>query len=198
MDRLGMVIDCAHVSDSTLFDVFEVTRNPVLISHSCMRALCEIPRNVSDDELRALRENGGVICVNFFPGFLDKSFNEKVAGVWEEFRERVDSLAGQYGGDRGKAWRELWPAYEARMDTVQRPSIELLVDHIDHAVRIAGVDHVGLGSDFDGISIVPTGLDDVSRLPAITAELKRRGYSDEDAQKVIGGNLLRLVERVMR
>jgi membrane dipeptidase len=194
-----MIIDCSHASDSTLFEVFEVTENPVLISHSCMRALCDIPRNVSDDELRALKENGGVVCVNYFAGFIDKQFNDGVTAAWNELRERVDLLAGQeYGGDKNKAWRELWPEYEARIEPLEQPSIGALVDHIDHAVRIAGIDHVGLGSDFDGISICPEGLDDVSRLPAITAELERRGYSKKDIRKILGENLLRLVERVMK
>ena len=198
MDRLGMIIDCSHVSDSTLFDVFEVTENPVLISHSCVRALCDIPRNVSDDELHALKENGGVICLNYFPGFLDKEFNDAVSWIWKEFRARADSLADLYDGDRERAWDELRPEYRERMDGLENPSIELLVDHIDHAVKIVGIDHVGLGSDFDGISITPVGLDDVTDLPVITAELERRGYSDSDIEKIRGENLLRLIEQVMR
>lgn len=197
MDRLGMIIDCSHVSDSTLFDVFEVTENPVLISHSCMRALCDIPRNVSDDELRALKRNGGIICINYFPGFLDKEFNALVTEIWKEFRASADSLTGVYGGDREKAWGELRSGYMERMEALDSPTIETLVDHIDHAVAIVGVDHVGLGSDFDGISITPVGLDDVSDLPAITVELEKRGYSRKDIKKILGGNLLRLVEQVM-
>jgi membrane dipeptidase len=198
MDRLGMIIDCSHVSDSTLFDVLEVTENPVLISHSCMRALCDIPRNVSDDELRALKDNGGVICINYFPGFLDKDFNDAVTVIWNEFRARADSMTGAYKGDREKAWDELRPEYMKKMEALDNPTIETLIDHIDHAVEIAGIDHVGLGSDFDGISITPVGLDDVTDLPAITAELERRGYSEGDIEKILGGNLLRLAERVMR
>ena len=198
MDRLGMIIDCSHVSDSTLFDVFEVTENPVLISHSCVRALCDIPRNVSNDELRALKKNGWVICINYFPGFLDKKFNDAVTEIWKEFRASADSLAGVYSGDREKAWDELRPEYRERMDALDNPSIEVLIDHIDHAVKIAGIDHVGLGSDFDGISITPVGLDDVTDLPVITAELERRGYSKKEIEKILGENLLRLVERVMR
>ena len=198
MDRLGMIIDCSHVSNSTLFDVFEATENPVLISHSCVRALCDIPRNVSDDELRALKENGGVVCINFFSGFLDKVFNDAVSEIWSEFRAGADSLAGVYGGDREKAWDELRPEYRERMDGLANPPVGVLVDHIDHAVKIVGIDHVGLGSDFDGISITPEGLDDVTDLPVITAELEKRGYSCGDIEKILGGNLLRLVEQVMR
>jgi membrane dipeptidase len=198
MDRLDMIIDCSHVSDSTFFDVIETTRNPVLVSHSCTRALCDIPRNVSDDELRALAENGGVICINYFPGFIDKGYYERASEVWQEFGRRRQELTDRYGGDRARAWEELRTEYDERMGAIHRPSIGVLVDHIDHAVRIAGIDHVGLGSDFDGISVLPAGMEDVADLPAITAELKKRGYSDRDVRKILGGNLLGLVERVMK
>jgi membrane dipeptidase len=153
---------------------------------------------VSDDALRALKKNGGVLCINYFPGFLDKEFNDAVTGIWDEFRSSADSLAGVYEGDRERAWDELRPEYMKRMEALDNPSIEALVDHIDHAVAIAGIDHVGLGSDFDGISITPVGLDDVTDLPAITAELEKRGYSENNIEKILGGNLLGLVERVMR
>jgi membrane dipeptidase len=198
MDRLGMIIDCSHVSDSTFFDVVEVTSNPVLVSHSCMRALCDIPRNVSDDLLRALAENGGVICVNYFPGFLDKGYYDQASEVWQEFGRRRAELTELYGGDRARAWEELRVEYEQRMGAIPAPSIGALVDHIDHAVSIVGIDHVGLGSDFDGISVLPAGMEDVTDLPAITAELKRRNYSDRDARKILGGNLRRLAEGVMK
>ncbi len=198
MDRLGMMVDCAHVSDSTFFEVLKVTKNPVLISHSCMRALCDIPRNVSDDELRALKKNGGVICVNYFPGFLDKEYNDKVTKVWDEMRKRMPALVEKYGGDREKAWAELQPEMHERTKDVAPVPVSRLIDHIDHAVKVAGVDHVGLGSDFDGINVTPVGLEDVSKLPVITEELKKRGYSDEDVKKILGGNLLRLMEKVCK
>lgn len=198
MDRLGMVIDCSHVSDSTFFDVLEVTKNPVLVSHSCMRSLADVPRNVNDEMLRALKENGGVICLNYFPGFLDKEYFDKMSVLWEEAHEKAKELAAEYGGDRRKAWEEIWPAMRDRAAQVPRPELPLLIDHVDYAVSIVGADHVGLGSDFDGISTTPIGLEDVSRLPAITAELAKRGYSDGEIEKILGGNLLRLVEQVCR
>ncbi len=198
MDRLGMIIDCSHVSDSTFFDVVEVTSNPVLVSHSCMRALCDIPRNVSDDQLRALAENGGVVCINYFPGFLDEGYYERASEVWREFGRRREELTELYGGDRGRAWDELRAEYEERMGAIPVPAMGALIDHIDHAVSVAGIDHVGLGSDFDGISVVPGGMEDVTDLPAITAELKKRGYSNRDVKKILGGNLRKLVEAVMR
>jgi membrane dipeptidase len=196
MDRLGMLIDCSHVSDSTFFDVLAVSENPILVSHSCMRALCDVPRNVSDEQLAALAENGGVICINYFPGFLDEEYWDAVSAIWQEARGRADSLAGEYEGDRERAWRELRTEYRRRIREIPLPGVSLLVDHIEHAVRVAGIDHVGLGSDFDGISYGPEGLEDVSKLPAITAELLARGYSDGDVRKILGGNLLRLFETV--
>jgi len=198
MDRLGMIIDCAHVSEQTLLDVLETTKSPVIVSHSCMRALVDIPRNVSDDALRAVRKNGGVVCVNFFPGFLDNAYHERVAALWTEYRARSAELAPQYGGDRGKAWHALEEEFEKRIAEIPPVPLSVLIDHIEHAVKIAGVDHVGLGSDFDGISTCPVGLEDVSKLPAVTEELVKRGYSDKDIRKILGGNLLRLVEKRMR
>lgn len=198
MDRLGMIIDCSHVSEKTFFDVLETTKSPVLISHSCMRALTDIPRNVSDDVLRGVRKNGGVVCVNFFAGFLDKDFNDKVTAFWAEYRKKANELAPQYGGDTEKAWHALEPEFEKRMMEIAPVPLSRLIDHIDHAVKVAGIDHVGFGSDFDGINVTPVGLDDVSKLPLITRELVKRGYSDKDIRKILGGNLLRLVEKTVR
>jgi membrane dipeptidase len=198
MDSLGMIVDCAHVSEKTFFDVLAVTERPVLISHSCMRALVDIPRNVSDEVLRGVRRNGGVVCVNFFPGFLDTDYHDKVTALWTEYRARAKELAPQYGGDTGTAWHALQEEFEGRIGQIPPVPLSRLIDHIDHAVQVAGIDHVGLGSDFDGISTCPVGLDDVSKLPLITEELKKRGYSDRDIEKILGGNLLRLVEKTMR
>jgi membrane dipeptidase len=198
MDRLGMIIDCAHVSEKTLLDVLATTKSPVIVSHSCMRALVDIPRNVSDDALRAVRKNGGVVCVNFFPGFLDKAYYDRVSALWAEYRARAAELAPQYGGDYGKAWSSFEEEFRKRVGEIPPVPLSALIDHIDHAIEIAGVDHVGLGSDFDGISTCPVGLEDVSKLPAVTEELVKRGYSDKDIRKILGGNLLRLIEKRMR
>ncbi len=198
MDRLHMLIDLSHASEKTVMDVLATTKNPVVVSHSCMRALTDIPRNVSDEVLRAVSKNDGVVCVNFFAGFLDKDFNEKSSGLWAEYHARAKELAAQYGGDQERAWHELEPELDGRMAEFAPVPLSRLVDHIDHAVKVAGVDHVGFGSDFDGISVTPAGLEDVSKLPGITAELERRGYSERDIRKILGGNLLRLVEKVVK
>jgi len=198
MDSLGMVIDCAHASERTFFDVLDTTGNPVVISHSCMRALCDIPRNVSDEELRALRDNGGVVCVNFFPGFLEKGYFDEADGYFRRFTAERRRLAEKYGGDLAKAEAELKPECEKVLKDIPRPSVSTVVDHIEHAVEVAGVEHVGLGSDFDGIPATPVGLEDAGRYPAITEELVRRGYGEEDIKRVLGGNLLRVFKQVCR
>ena len=156
MNRLGMIIDVSHASDETFWQVMKLTKKPVIASHSSCRALQNLARNMSDEMLRAVAKNRGVVCINFYPLFL--------------------------GGPQPKKGELPGPV-----------PLSLLIDHIEHAVRVAGVDHVGLGSDFDGIDAVPTGLDDVTRLPRITEELVKRGWKSRDIEKVLGGNLLRVL-----
>jgi membrane dipeptidase len=198
MNRLGMLIDCSHVSDSTFFDVLATSEDPILVSHSCIRAICDVPRNVSDEQLRALGGNGGVLCINYFPGFVDRGYWDEVSVMWREYDRAIAERTVEYGGDEKRARKELRQGFRERMRKVPLPGVSLLVDHIDHAVKVAGIDHVGLGSDYDGISFGPEGLEDVSKLPAITHELSRRGYSDDDIRKILGGNLFRLFETVCR
>lgn len=198
MDRLGMIIDCAHVSEKTFFDVLAITKSPILISHSCLRALTDIPRNVTDEELRALAAHGGVVCINYFSGFLDTEFNTEMTTLWTEYRAKANELAVNFGGDSYKAWESLEPEFHEKAAAIPPVPLSRLIDHIDHAVKVAGIDHVGLGSDFDGISVAPKGLEDVSKLPLITQELVKRGYSEKDIAKILGGNLLKLVERVVK
>ena len=198
MDRLGMIIDCAHVSEETVHDVLAIARRPVIVSHSCMRALCDIPRNVSDEVVRAVAAAGGEVCGKELPGLLHKDYKVWVGVRWKKYRERARELAPQFDGNLERAWREI--AADLERETAEIPPVPLarLVDHIDHAVSVAGIDHVGLGSDFDGISTMPVGLDDASKLSAITEELARRGYKRGDIKKILGGNLLRVVEKAMR
>jgi len=168
MNEIGMIVDISHVSDKTFWDVMEATRAPVIASHSAARALADHPRNMSDDMLRAVGHNGGVVMVNFGDIFIDpeKSSNWKIAAF---------------------ALRHLgWP----------RTPLSVLIDHIDHVARVAGVDHVGLGSDFDGMPFFPAGIEDVSGYPSITVELLRRGYSEKDVRKILGENALRVLSDV--
>lgn len=165
MNRLGMLVDVSHVSDETFFDVIETTRVPVIASHSSMRALADHPRNMTDEMLRALARNGGIVMINFSENFIDPD----KAGVWPSVRH--------------------WFAHLGWQDT----PLEMLVDHFEHAIRVAGIDHVGLGSDFDGVLFLPEGMKDVSDFPNLTRELLRRGHSEADVRKVLGGNFLRVM-----
>jgi membrane dipeptidase len=191
MNRLGMIVDVSHVSDKTFYDALAVTTKPIIVSHSSMRAISDIPRNVTDDMLRALAKNGGVIGINFGEGFI----NPKDA---EALRAAIKTLSN---GPRlfGKELDD-YAAKDIRKDfTTRTPvaaTISDVVAHIDHAVKIAGIDHVGIGSDFDGITGPPNGLEDVSKMPSLIAALIHKGYSDADIKKIYGGNYLRVIRAV--
>lgn len=197
MGRLGIVADLSHASDETAIAAIEAA-GPVLVSHSGMRALCDIPRNIGDDILRAVAAAGGVACVNFFPAFLDKECHTRVYEIWNRYRAERSELAARYGGDPARADRELMPRYLALLEAIPLPGLPAVADHIEHAVSVAGIGSVGIGSDFDGIMMVPPGLEDVSRMQLLAAELRRRGWSVSDTAAVAGGNLVRLFERICR
>lgn len=197
MNRLGMMVDVSHVSDKTFWDIVEVSTKPVIASHSNARALADAHRNLTDDMIRALAKTGGVVCVVFYPGFLD--------GGWRESKERVDAEiaplvreAGRRATGRGSFRRVARDRAREREYLKRLPPVPLarLVDHIDHVVRLVGVRHVGLGSDFDGIQSVPPDLASVADLPNLTAELVRRGYGEEEITLILGGNILRVMEQV--
>jgi membrane dipeptidase len=203
MNRLGMMVDISHVADKTFWDTIATTKAPVIASHSSARALTSAPRNMTDDMLRAVAKNGGVVDVNFFSGFLDQNYwNALQAQKTEQAaatRAYLDKLKAEGKQityvDDDRITRE-W------MAKIPRPPFTVLIDHIDHIAKVAGIDHVGLGSDFDGVSgATPTGMDSAADLPKITQALLDRGYSAEDIHKILGGNVLRVfkeVERVSR
>jgi len=187
MNRLGMLVDVSHVSDATMSDVLDTARVPVIASHSSARALCAVPRNIPDPLLRRIATNGGVVMVNFYNGFLDTNY----AAAFAKIGADVDALWLRHARDP-RAGR----AAEQKL-TASLPAVPLtrLADHIDHIVQVAGIEHVGLGSDFDGVERTPVGMDDVSCFPNLTVELLRRGYSEMDLKKILGENFLRVLER---
>jgi membrane dipeptidase len=197
LNRLGVMVDVSHVSDKTFYDVLALTRAPVVASHSSCRAIDGHPRNMSDDMLRALARNGGVVMINYHAGFLSDAFrvaSEKRNG---DIVAAMSAMSKKCGGNEACTTLESERIDHEAMANGQLPKVgwELIVDHIDHAVRIAGADHVGLGSDFDGATM-PLGLEDASKLPKITEALLRKGYSDRDVEKILGGNILRVMEEV--
>jgi membrane dipeptidase len=194
MNRLGMLVDISHVSDKTFYDVIETSRAPVIASHSSSRALADHKRNMTDDMLRALSKNGGVAMVNFYPVFLSTETARASEERDRRLKPQLDEMKKQFGDDTP----EYTKARKALMDANPLPKVPWtrIVDHIDHMVQIAGVDHVGIGSDFDGIGVAPEGMEDVSDLRKIPAELKRRGYSDADIRKIMGENFMRVFRAV--
>ncbi len=197
MNRLGMMVDISHVSDKTFYDALEASRAPVIASHSSCRALCSATRNMTDDMLRALGKNGGVIDINFYSAFLDEPYREAHSKIEKEVEAELQAARARLAREGKRlsyaAETRIRQQFEPRLPT---PSLTRVADHIDHAAQIAGVDHVGLGSDFDGIDSPPRGLEDVSKLPALVRELARRGYSEDDLVKILGGNLLRVMRQV--
>ncbi|HEV7922104.1 MAG TPA: dipeptidase [Thermoanaerobaculia bacterium] len=199
MNRLGMIVDISHVSDKTFFDAVAVSKAPVFASHSSARALADHKRNMTDDMLRALAKNGGVVMVNFYPVFLSNEAAQASKARDEKLKDQLAALRAQ-DPEEGEVYEK---GRKALMDANPLPPVPytVIVDHIDHIVKVAGIDHVGIGSDFDGIGATPVGMEDVSKLPKIRTELQRRGYSAGDIHKIMGENFMRVfaeVERVSR
>ena len=198
LNRLGVMVDISHVADKTFADALEITTVPVIASHSSCRAIARHPRNMTDDMMRALAKNGGVIMINYETSFLSEEVRlagEKGGGVVSALAE----MSRKCGGNEACSTLELQRVAREAMENGSLPKVswEKIVEHIDHAVKVAGVDHVGLGSDFDGATM-PIGMEDASQLPRLTTALLTRGYSAADVEKILGGNMLRVMEQVER
>ena len=197
MNRMGMMVDISHVADRTMFQALTTSRAPVIASHSSARALTDAPRNMTDDMLVALARNGGVAQVNFFCGFISQKWldrDKELKTAKDPDYERVQSF---FMRERTpETMQQMYEAEAVLEKKLPRPPLSDLIDHIDHMVKIAGVDHVGIGSDFDGIGCSPQGIDSAADLPKITEALYQRGYKAADLQKILGGNLMRVFAEV--
>jgi membrane dipeptidase len=190
MNELGMIVDISHVGEKTFYDALRITTKPVIASHSCTYALCPVPRNMTDDQIRMIKKNNGTIQLNFYSGFVDSTFREKNNNFIAKHQQEKDSILKTNPSDF-YANLLIHEKYKDEMDNV-RPPLTLLIDHLDHIVKLIGVDHVGIGSDFDGINSSPRELNDVTDMPLITKELLKRGYSKTDIYKILGGNFIRV------
>ena len=192
MNELGMMIDLSHVGEQTFWDAINTTTKPVIVSHSNAYALCPIFRNLKDDQIKAVAKNGGVIDLNFYSGFIDSTFKKKEAQFILAHVKELDALKKQ-GMVQEYALSVLADKYASEVKS-NRPALSALMDHMDYIVKLAGIDHVGIGSDFDGITSSPQDLDGVMDYPNLTKAMLERGYSKKDINKVLGGNLLRVLK----
>ena len=192
MNRRGMLVDVSHISDASFYDVLETSCRPVVATHSCCRALCDHPRNMTDAMIKDLAQAGGVIQINFYPLFLDAGFKAVLEGSGiMEYGEPIETefIADPSNPEKRAAWNKV----QDELMALARPSYKLIADHIDHVVDLVGIDHVGLGSDYDGIEVTPEGMEDISMMPILFEELRGRGYTEGDLCKIASDNFFRIL-----
>lgn len=192
LNDLGVIIDLSHPGEQTFYDVLATTTKPVIASHSCSYTLDPFRRNLKDDQLKALAKNGGVVFVNFYSGFVDSTYAKKEFALLKLHKAELDSLTKIYS-DQDLATDKLFSIHKDEADAI-RPPLSLLIKHIDYIAKLIGVDHVGIGSDFDGAPSYPLGMDDVTDYPKITEELLKLGYTEKDIDKILGGNFIRVLK----
>jgi membrane dipeptidase len=190
LNDLGVLVDLSHVGVRTFFDAINESKKPILVSHSCVYALNPVPRNLNDEQIKAVGKNGGVISLNFYSGFLDSTFSAKQKVFFAKYDAELKALTTKYG--RSNAIDTLISLHQADAEAT-KPSIEKLIDHVDYIVKLIGVDHVGFGADFDGAESFPSGMNSVADYPKITSALLKRGYKPEEITKMLGGNFLRVL-----
>jgi membrane dipeptidase len=192
MNELGMIVDVSHNGERTFWDALKETRKPVIASHSSVYSLCPHRRNLKDEQIRAIAANGGVVHLNFYAGFLDSSYERKSNAILAKEQSKIDSLVAA-GMQKDYARMQVADGLRRELEAM-RPGMDVLLDHLDHIVRLVGVDHVGLGSDFDGIEAPPRGLEGVEDFPKITEALMSRGYNKKEIRKILGGNFIRVLK----
>jgi Zn-dependent dipeptidase, microsomal dipeptidase homolog len=197
MNRLGMMVDVSHASDKTFWDVIEITKAPIIASHSSARALTQAPRNLTDDMLFAVARNNGVVMVNFYPAFIDEQWRAAWNDSKPERQKEQDALDAEYHAKGQPVPFFVSDKIDRKYcERIGRASFNSLIDHFDHIIKVAGIEHVGIGTDFDGIPAAPAEIDSAADLPKVTAALMARGYTAEDMRKLLGGNLLRVFRAV--
>jgi membrane dipeptidase len=193
MNELGIIVDLSHTGEQTFYDAIATSTKPVLLSHSSVWSICPVFRNVKDEQIKAVAKNDGVICVNFYSGFISRAFDERSEYLTGTRRKIMQDSLLAISNDSSAMRLEWRKYYRAEMEKV-RPTIAQLVDHIDYIVKLVGDDYAGIGADYDGVSSLPVGMDDVTAYPKITEELLRRGYSKKSIKKILGGNVLRVMK----
>jgi membrane dipeptidase len=191
LNELGVLVDLSHVGERTFYDAIKATTKPVLVSHSCVYALNPVPRNLKDEQIKALGKNGGVISLNFYNGFLDSTFKTKQKDFFAKYDVELKKLTQKYG--RSNAIDTLITLHQVDADAMRTP-VSVIIDHVDYIVKLIGVDHVGFGADFDGAESFPAGINGVADYPKLTQALLDRGYKKADVEKILGGNFLRLLK----
>ncbi|MCR6721597.1 MAG: dipeptidase [Chitinophagaceae bacterium] len=197
LNELGIMVDLSHVGEKTFYDALAVSSKPVILSHSSVYNICPVFRNVTDDQIRAVAANKGVICINFYAGFISAAYDQRITSLQGEGRKQIqDSILKVVGGDSTRMLK-IWSDYRDKELDAVRPGVKEVVDHIEYIVKLVGDDYVGLGADYDGVTSVPIGLEDVSTYPKITEELMRRGFSRRSVKKILGKNVLRVMKANM-
>lgn len=197
MNELGIIVDLSHTGEQTFYDAIAITTKPVLLSHSSVWSICPVFRNVKDEQIKAVAKNGGVICVNFYSGFISPAFDRRTESLSGAEKKRVQDSLLAINNDSA-TMRTQWRKYFREELNKVRPSIGQLVDHIDYIVKLVGDDYAGIGADYDGVSSLPVGMEDVRAYPKITGELLKRGYSKKSINKILGGNVLRVMKANFR
>jgi membrane dipeptidase len=196
MNELGMMVDVSHLGEQSFWDIIKITNKPVIASHSCVWNLCPHRRNLKNEQIKAIAKTGGVVFLNFYSGFIDSTYEKKIAAFNKLHQVEIDSLV-QKGNQKDYAGMIVAEKYKEEMKVI-RPPLSVLIDHLDYIVKLVGADHVGMGSDFDGIEAPPLELNGVEDYPLITKALLERGYSKKDIRKILGGNFVRVFEANMK